>query len=128
MPRTEKASRRSVAILYSYPLFGKGIAQLLEASGMGLDITCINASLPNIQECLIRLKPDVVITESVTDGDVLRQLIRELPPFLYVGVRLGDDVMDVYRDRQVLTARPEELVGAIREGLTRLPAHGGPAG
>ncbi len=119
MSPAQRASKHPVAVVFSYPLFGRGIARLLQSSDPEIDVRCISANRPDLQEQLSSLRPDVIIMESVSDGDVVRELIRDLPPFLYVGVRLKDDLMDVYADRQLLVARPEELVEVVHLGLKR---------
>ena len=107
-----------VAVLYSHALFGRGIAQLLQADKQ-LDVTCLSASLAEASEELKRLRPDAIVVEGCAEDDLLRDVIRDLPPALFIGVHPKDDVMDVYYGRQVVTARPESLAEAIHLGLKR---------
>lgn len=110
--------RPRVAVLYVHPLFGQGIAQLLLAD-KGLEVICLNASLGEAPAQLKRLRPHAIVVEGCEDGDSLRDLVQDLPPTVFIQVHLDDNVMDVYQSRQVLLARPENLVEAIHLGLKR---------
>ena len=115
--------RPRVAVLYTHALFGRGIAQLLQADKQ-LDVTCLSASLAEASEQLKRLQPDAIVAEGCEEDNLLRDLVRDLPPTLFIGIRPEDDVMDVYYDRQVVTARPENLAEAIHSSLKRRGAAG----
>lgn len=108
--------KRRVAVLYTHPLFGRGVALLLQADGQ-LDVTCLNASLDEAGEELRRLRPYAIVAEGCEEGPLLRNAVRDLPAAVFISVRLEDDLMEVYHSRQVITARPENLVEAVRIGL-----------
>lgn len=112
--------KRRVAVLYTHPLFGRGVAQLLQADEQ-LEVTCLGAGLAEAAEELKRLRPYAIVAEGCGEGHILREAVRDLPVALFIAVRLEDDVMDVYHSRQVITARPENLVEAVRLGLKKRP-------
>lgn len=110
--------KRRVAVLYTHALLGQGIAQLLQADKQ-LEVTCLRAGLADTCEQLKRLRPHVIVVEESEEGALLRDLVRDLPPALFIMVRLEESVMDIYYDRQVVAARPEALVEAIHHGLRK---------
>ncbi|HEU4760102.1 MAG TPA: hypothetical protein VFT91_09005, partial [Dehalococcoidia bacterium] len=101
-----------------HPLFGRGIAQLLQADEQ-LRVTCLGAALADATEQLRRLRPDAIVVEGCRNDEALWDLFRELPPALIVRVYIDDDVIDVYQSRQVIGAGPDNLVEAIHLGLRR---------
>ena len=113
--------KRRVAVLYTHPLFGRGVAQLLRADEQ-LEVTCLQASLAEAAEELKRLRPYAVVAEGCEGGHLLQEAVRDLPAALFIAVRMDDDLMDVYHSRQVVTARPENLVEAVRLGLKKQPS------
>ena len=113
--------KRRVAVLYTHPLFGRGVAQLLRADEQ-LEVTCLQASLAEAAEELKRLRPYAVVAEGCDEGHLLHEAVRDLPAALFIAVRLDDDLMDVYHSRQVVSARPENLVEAVRLGLKKQPS------
>ncbi len=94
--------KRRVAVLYTHALFGQGIAQLLEADEQ-LAVTCLQASLSDTTERLKRMKPHAVVVAGREEDALLFSIIRELPPTLFIGVHMEDNLMEIYRRRQVLT-------------------------
>ena len=108
--------RSRVAILYVHPLFGRGIAQLLQADKQ-LQVTCLGVC-DDAPEQLKQLQPDAIVLESWQD-DNLPNLFCDLPPALVIRVHLEHNVMDIYQSRQVVSARPENLVEAIHLSLRR---------
>ena len=107
--------KRRVAVVYTHPLFGRGIAQLLQADGE-LQVSCLEAALPEASEQLKRLRPHAIVLEGREEDLLVRDLTRGLPRALIILVRLEDDVMDAYYGRQVMTACPETLVKIIHRG------------
>ncbi len=110
--------KRRVAVVYVHPLFGEGIARLLQADHQ-LQVTCIRAGPVDASEQLKRLRPDVIVMEVDEESFVLRNLVRDLPPALFIGLHFEDNLMDIYRSRQVVAACPETLVEVIHHGLRR---------
>jgi len=104
--------RRRVAVVYTHPLFGMGIAQLLNGDKY-LQVRCLDAHLPDAGEQMRRLRPHAVILEGGEEHISFRHLAGTMPRTLVITVRLDDDVMDVYYGRQVMAACPETLVEII---------------
>ena len=109
-------SKRRVAVLYSHPLFGEGLAQLLHGDG-ALAVTCFRADPSRNPEEISRLKPHAIVVEDTDDEAFVRDLLRDLPPALLIRVRLQDNVMDVYSSRHVVSACPADLLEAIHLGV-----------
>jgi hypothetical protein len=109
------AGMRRVAVVYTHPLFGLGIAHLLQGDGQ-LQVSCLKAALPDAGEQLRRLRPHAIVLEGREEDIPVRDLTRGLPRALIILVRLEDDVMDAYYGRQVVTACPETLVKLIHRG------------
>lgn len=109
--------RSRVVVLYTHPLFGQGIGQLLRADDQ-LDVTCLLATCEDARDELIRLHPDAIVLESSPD-EMLWESLRDLPPSTVVRVGLDENTMDVYLRHQILSAGPENLVQAIHQGLRR---------
>jgi DNA-binding NarL/FixJ family response regulator len=107
--------KRRVVVVYTHPLFGLGIAHLLQNDGQ-LQVSCLKAALPEVGEQLRRLRPHAIVLEGREEDIYVRDLTRGLPRALIILVRLEDDVMDAYYGRQVVTACPETLVKIIHRG------------
>jgi len=101
-----------VAVLYTHPLFGRGIAQLLSRDGR-LDVACLEAGVAEAPALADTLAPDAIVIEGCDDAGQLSQIIQALPPVLVAVVHLQDNVMDVYQDRRRISPTPESLVEAI---------------
>ncbi len=108
--------KRRVAVLYTHPLFGRGVAQLLQADKR-LEVVCLNVAVAGAEDELKRLKPYAIVAEGCGESRLLNEAVRDLPAPLFIALRLGDDFMDVYHSREVVTARPESLLEVIRSGL-----------
>lgn len=108
--------KRRVAVLYTHPLFGRGVAQLLRADKR-LEVVCLNVEFPGAEDELKRLKPYAIVAEGCGESRLLNEAVRDLPAPLFITVRLDDDFMDVYHSREVVTARPESLLEVIQAGL-----------
>ena len=106
-----------VAVLCTHPLFGRGIAQLLQKDAQ-LEVTCLGSGQGEVVDQLRSIQPEAIVVEGYREEDLLRGL-RDLPPALFIRVRLDDNTMDVYQSRQVVSACPEDLVEAIHFGLTQ---------
>lgn len=112
--------RGRVAVLYVHPLFGQGLAHLLQGDDQ-LNVTCLQANLTCTPQELKRLRPHAIVVEECDEDGRVRDLIRDLPPALLIRVRLQDNLMDVYYNRRVMAARPEDLFEAIHLSLKRRP-------
>ena len=104
--------KRRVAVVYTHPLFGMGIARLLQPDRC-LQVKCLNALLPDAGEQLRRLRPHAVVFEGDEEHVSFRDLAGTMPRALVIIVRLDDEVMDIYHGRQVMAACPETLVETI---------------
>lgn len=114
---------RKVAVLYVHPLFGEGIARLLDGEE-GMQAVRIDVREPDAPRLIEQLQPDMVILEgSARDLDLLG-LFQALPDALVVCVSLGDNEARVYRGPWVTTATPETLRDLIRDHKPR--TDGGP--
>ena len=113
-------SRGRVAVLFVHPLFGQGLAQLLHRDDH-LDVTCVRADPACAPGELKHLRPHAIVIEECDDEGFMRDLLRDLPPALLIRVRLQDNLMDVYYNRQVVAAGPDDLLEAIHLGLKRRP-------
>jgi hypothetical protein len=106
-----------VAVLYIHPLFGRGIAQLLQSDD--LNVTCLQADAAFNPDEVKRLRPHAIVAECSGDDAFIRDLLPKLPSVLLIEVRLEDNVMDVHYRRQVPSASPEDLLEAIHRGMSR---------
>ena len=121
---TQEMRRRRVAVLYTHALFGQGIAHLLQMDER-LKVTCLRADLAGTTEQLKRLRPHAIVIEGCDEGPLLRGIGRDLAPALFIEVHFEDNLMDIYRGRQMVTASPETLVEAIHHGHSRMRPEGG---
>jgi DNA-binding NarL/FixJ family response regulator len=103
--------KRRVAVLYTRALFGQGIAHLLQMDER-LKVSCHRADLADTTERLKRLRPHAIVMEGRQES-LLRETGRDLAPALFIEVHPQEDLMDIYRSRQVVAASPETLVEAI---------------
>lgn len=107
--------RQRVAVLYAHALFGQGIARLLQMDER-LEVTCLRADLAGTTEQLKRLRPHAIVIEGCDDGSLLRGIGRDLAPALFIEVHFNENLMSIYRSRQVVAACPETLLEAIHHG------------
>lgn len=116
--------RRRVAVLYTHALFGQGVARLLQMDER-LKVTCLRADLAGTTEELKRLRPHAIVIERSDEVPLLGGIGRDLAPALLIEVHSKDNLMDIYRGRQMVAASPEALVEAIHHGHSlRRPAGG----
>ena len=109
--------RVSVIVLYTHPLFGEGIAQML-ASEPDVDVTPLAASDPQQAERLLTLAPDVVIFER-GDPDMATDVLRYAPSALVIDVSLSPGPTFTYQRHEV-QAQPDVILDAVRG--VRMPA------
>ena len=107
--------KRKVAVLYSHPLFGEGLARLLDEDA-DLAVSCIPADTSGVGREIDDLHPDAIIVEDNPDEGFMRGLLRSLPPVLLIRVGLQDNVMEVYHCRHVVPGCPADLLEVIRSG------------
>jgi DNA-binding NarL/FixJ family response regulator len=103
--------RVSVIVLYTHPLFGEGIAQML-ASEPGVEVTPLAASDPQQAERLLALAPDVVIFER-GDPDMATDVLRYAPSALVIDVSLSPGPTFTYQRHEV-QAQPDVILDAVR--------------
>jgi hypothetical protein len=103
-------------VLYVHPLFGQGIGQLLR-SRKDFEVTCLPASEDQHEE-LRRLRPRAIVLEA-TEDSLSWEALQDLPPATVIRVGLGENTMDVFQRRQIVTAGLDNLVEAICSGLRR---------
>lgn len=104
--------KRRVAVLYTHALFGQAIAQLLEADEQ-LAVTCLKARLSDTTERLKEMKPHAIVVAGREQDELLFSALRELPATLFIGLHIEDNLMEIYRRRQILTASPEALLQVV---------------
>lgn len=119
--------KRRVAVLYRHALFGQGIAHLLQTDER-LEVTCLRADLADATDRLRRLRPHAIVMEGCEADPSLSNVVRDLPPALFIGVHFEDNLMDIYRSHQVVVARLETLVEAIHHGPGVKKRAGAPPG
>ncbi|MCC7104792.1 MAG: hypothetical protein IT307_06590 [Chloroflexi bacterium] len=104
---------RKAVVLYTNPLFGEGLACLLE-SEQTLRLPRVDARRPEAPAQIRQLHPDAII---IVEGDAreveVLDLFKEAPDALIVRVVLGDNAVDMYRNRHVDIASLEDLREAI---------------
>jgi len=95
-----------------------GIAHLLQADEQ-LEVSCLKANPTETPRQLRRLKPHAIVLETSKETELLSEAVWDLPPALFIKVSIEDNMMDMYYRRQVMTARPESLLEAVHQGLSR---------
>jgi DNA-binding NarL/FixJ family response regulator len=117
--------RFRVAVLYTHPLFGYGIARLL-AEDPRLDVACHRAEAADAPTLAATLGADVVVMEDWEDPALTGRVIQALPPALVAVVRLRDNAMEVYRGRRRFLPRADNLLDLMHELLAREVVAAGP--
>ncbi len=114
--------RRRVAVLYSHPLFGCGIAQLLSRDEQ-FDVACLESG--DAAESALAMTPgtDAIVVEDGTEPDTIDRVIQALPPVLVVVVSLQDNGLKVYQGRRRLHPHSEDLPDLIHEVLAVSAGH-----
>ncbi len=106
--------RFRVAVLYTHPLFGYGIARLL-AEDPRLDVDCYRAEATGAPALAATLRVDAVVMEDWEDRALTDRVIQALPPALVAVVRLRDNTMEVYRGRRRFLPRADNLLDLMHE-------------
>ena len=110
-----------VVILYTHPLLGEGVAQLLnEQPGMRIDL--VDVSDEPATEFALHDEPDVVILERNARVGAI-DLLREAPGALLIDVGLDAGPTWTYQ-RSELPGRPDSIVDAIRRRSCKLAVTG----
>jgi DNA-binding NarL/FixJ family response regulator len=114
-------SKRQVAILYTHPLFAKGIACLLEAEPR-LQVSCIDARRVDAAEQLRQLQPQVVVIEHDLQGPAVGsipvQLLGSEKWALTIVLGLRHPEMELFYNRRVNVATPDTLLKAVLDEVT----------
>ena len=103
--------QRRVAILYSHPLLGEGLAHLLQADRC-LVVQLVHVDDLETAEAALALKPDVVVLERGLPVEAL-DLLRMAPNALLIDVGLDAGPSWAYR-REELSPQPDEILRTIR--------------
>lgn len=106
--------RFRVAVLYTHPLFGYGIARLL-TEDPALEVACLQAAAANVPSVATILGVDAVVMEDWENPAITKRVIQALPPTLVAIVRLRDNAMEVYRGRRRIRPRADNLIDLMRE-------------
>lgn len=106
--------RFRVAVLYTHPLFGYGIARLL-AEDPKLEVDCHRAEASDAPALAATLGVDAVVMEDWEDPALTGRVIQALPPALVAVVRLRDNAMEVYRGRRPFLPRADNLLDLMHE-------------
>jgi hypothetical protein len=110
-------AKRKVAVVYSHPLFGEGLARLLN-NDEELTVSCIRANTSGVAREIVDLRPEAIIVEDDADEAFIRGILNSLPPVLVIRVGLQDNAMEVYHCRHVIPGCPGDLLDVIRSGTT----------
>ena len=100
-----------IVILYSHPLLGEGIAQLLSAHS-GLEVELVAVDDGGATRTALEANPDVVILERNSHVQAL-ELLRMAPSALFIDVGLDAGPSWAYH-RDLLSGQPEGIVDVIR--------------
>ena len=98
-------------ILYSHPLFGEGLARMLETDA-ALDVALVQLDDVTAAEAAFCPPPDVVILERATPLQAI-DLLRVAPNALLIDVGLDAGPSWAYR-RDQLSPQPEAILRTIR--------------
>ena len=103
-----------VAVVATHPLFGEGIARLLRLDSR-LEVLRIDMQADDGGQQLKAFQPEVAVVEAAEDAAVWDALPGDCPR-LYICVQMGGGTAQVYRERRVIHAKPEEIIEAIHQG------------
>jgi DNA-binding NarL/FixJ family response regulator len=106
--------RFRVAVLYTHPLFGQGIARLLSEDPT-LEVVCLRAEAADVPSVATILGVDAVVMEDWGNPAHTNRVIQALPPTLVAIVRLHDNAMEVYRGRRRILPRTDNLLELMHE-------------
>ena len=110
----DELGKPRVLILCHNPLFAQGIASIL-AKESALEVSLLNAKEPKLLERLKEAQPDVVMIERSNADAALSatEVWEAAPEAMVVGLRLGDNTVNIYFNERVAVIKPEDLTGAI---------------
>jgi len=108
-------AKRKVAVVYRHPLFGEGLARLLNDDDELL-VRCIRADTSGVAQEIDELQPEAIIVEDDADEAFMLGILGSLPPVLVIRVGLGDNAMEIYHCRHVIPGCPADLLNVIRSG------------
>ena len=114
----------SVLVLYTHPLLGEGLTDLL-ASERGLEVTAVQmGDDPEAYARALAASPQVVIFER-GEPDRAAEILESVPDALVIDVAIGQGPTFAYR-REEISALPEAIVAAIRQAPVRRSRHASP--
>jgi DNA-binding NarL/FixJ family response regulator len=103
----------SVLVLYTHPLLGEGLTDLL-ANECGLEVTAVQmGDGPEAAATALAAAPQVVIFER-GEPDRAAEILESVPDALVIDVAIGQGPTFAYR-REEISALPEAIVAAIRQ-------------
>jgi DNA-binding NarL/FixJ family response regulator len=105
-----------VLILYSHPLFGDGLLELLGREP-GLEVSAVPMDDADAVQLALDASPQVVLAECRAASGAVA-ILEQVPDALIIEVGLGPGPMFAYR-RDEIAAMPESVVAAIRQASTR---------
>lgn len=109
----------SVLILYTHPLLGEGLAEML-AADPSLDVVAIPAGDAERTECALATSPQVIIFER-GNPDRAVEILERVPNALIIDVGIGPGPTFTYR-RDEISAWPDALIEAIHGSSSRRTA------
>jgi DNA-binding NarL/FixJ family response regulator len=113
-------AQRKVVILFTHPLFAKGIACLLEVEPQ-IQVFCVDARRPEAADELHQLQPEVVVVEHDLQGPAVGsipvQLLGNDKWALTIVLGLRHPEMELFYNRRVNVATPDTLLQAVLEGI-----------
>lgn len=111
-----------VLVLYSHPLMGEGLGQMLEAEP-GLDVDAVDVSIPGAVDAALALGPDVIIVE---EGGALdaADVVRRSTCSVVLDVDINTTNAWTLR-RETLSTRPDDFLASLRSAVDRVIECGG---
>ncbi|MBI3943796.1 MAG: hypothetical protein HY326_12340 [Chloroflexi bacterium] len=116
-------AKQPMVVFFGKSLFVAGVEASLR-NRPGLNMTRVDVPIPDAENSLTTLHPDVIIFDNSDDKLAtllgMTRLFKENPGVLVIGLDLnGNEVMVVTR-QQRLAMNVEDVVEAIRQGVGRV--------
>jgi len=116
-------AKRRVFILYSHPLFAKGVESLLHQEA-DLEVAGLSLDQGDSSEAVKAFGPDVVIidSESQVVAQLVPTLLQQHPGLKVVSMNPGENEVTIHYRQQERVTTIGDLVEILREG--RSPGKG----